>query len=242
MANNPLIGAWERVSDASEGILIYTGSHYAAVMASKERKRPAADQVSSVEALESLLTCQALAGTYSISGSTITHIRLANARENYSDRPAVFDYNIDGDTLTHTTVGGSASMNPGASLTYRRISDSGIDGPPVGAWELVDDIEQGVFVFTGTHYAVVRKHKERDLPKGAEYTPEEALTAIATCGAMSGTYTRSGTTLTMERTANLRPQATGVTAVVEAIIEGETMRLRTVSGVSANDQPWRRVS
>ena len=29
--------------------------------------------------------------------------------------------------MTHTTFRGSASMNPGASLTYRRISDSGID-------------------------------------------------------------------------------------------------------------------
>ena len=81
-------------------------------MASKERKQPVAYRVSSVEALESLLTCRTLAGTYSISESTITHISLANARENYSDRPAVFDYNIDGDTMTHTTVGSSASMSP----------------------------------------------------------------------------------------------------------------------------------
>ena len=29
--------------------------------------------------------------------------------------------------MTHTTFRGSASMNPGASLMYRRISDSGID-------------------------------------------------------------------------------------------------------------------
>ena len=29
MANNPLVGAWELVSDSGVGIAIYTGSHYA---------------------------------------------------------------------------------------------------------------------------------------------------------------------------------------------------------------------
>ena len=37
MANNPLVGAWERVSDSSVAVLIYTGSHYVAVMAPKDR-------------------------------------------------------------------------------------------------------------------------------------------------------------------------------------------------------------
>jgi len=30
MANNPLVSAWELVSDSDVGIRIYTGSHYAA--------------------------------------------------------------------------------------------------------------------------------------------------------------------------------------------------------------------
>ena len=144
MANNPLVGAWELVSDVSQGILIYTGSHYAAVLASKERKRLAVDQVSPSEALEALLTCQALAGTYSTSGSTITHIRLANSRPHLSGRPLVSDYNLDGDTMTHTVSSGSAIRNPGSTITYRRIPHSDSDSPLVGAWELVDDIEQGV--------------------------------------------------------------------------------------------------
>ena len=29
MMSNPLIGAWERVSDSDVGVLIYTDSHYA---------------------------------------------------------------------------------------------------------------------------------------------------------------------------------------------------------------------
>ena len=29
MANDPIVGAWELVSDSGVGIAIYTGSHYA---------------------------------------------------------------------------------------------------------------------------------------------------------------------------------------------------------------------
>jgi len=62
MANNPLVGAWERVSDSSVGVLIYTGSHYAAVMAPKDRQRSSGERATPDEALEALLSCPALAG------------------------------------------------------------------------------------------------------------------------------------------------------------------------------------
>lgn len=59
-------------------------------------------------------------------------------------------------------------------MTHRRVG-SGTASPLVGAWEMVDDTEQGMVIFTGSHYTIVRMHKERDLPKGEPYTPEEAL-------------------------------------------------------------------
>lgn len=52
-------------------------------------------------------------------------------------------------------------------------------------------------------------YKDRDLPKGEEYTPAEALTAHYTSGAQAGTYKASGTTLTLERTVHLRPERVG---------------------------------
>jgi len=107
---------------------------------------------------------------------------------------------------------------------------------------MVDDTEQGVLIFTGTHYAVVRMHKERDLPKGEQYTPEEALTALYTSGAQAGPYTVSGTTLTLERTVHLRPERVGENAVLEITVEGDTLVTRAVSGVSVSDVTWRRVS
>ena len=241
MANNPLVGAWDLVSDLRVGVAINTGSHYAVVMAPKDRQRSSGERATPDEALEAIRSCQALAGTYTVSGSRITHVRIANTRPELSGHTNVTDYTIDGDTLTHTVVSGGAAAS-GSSLTFRRAGSSGVGSPLVGAWELVNDTRQGVLIFTGTHYAVVQMQKERNLPKGDQYTPDEALEALYTCGALAGTYTVSGGTLTMERTANTRPESIGVTAVMEFTVEGDVMKAQGVSGGVAGEVTWRRVS
>ena len=241
MAADPIVGAWELVSDSRVAIAIFTGSHYAFVGAAKDRRPSAGDQATPDEALEALNSCPALSGTYTVSGSRITQIRVANTRPNLSGRPAVVDYTIDGDILTSTGVSGGAAA-PGAVDTWRRLPDSGAGSPLVGAWELVDDARQGVLIYTGAHYAVVQMQKERSLPKGDQYTPEEALEALYTCGVLAGTYTVSGSTLTMERTANTRPESIGVTAVMEFTVEGDVMKARGVSGGVAGEVTWRRIS
>ena len=241
MADDSIVGAWELVSDSRVAIAIFTDSHYAFVGAPKDRRRSAGNQATPDEALEALNACPALAGTYTVSGSRITQIRVANTRPNLSGRPAVVDYTIDGDTLTSTGVSGGAAA-PGAVNTWRRLPDCGAGSPLIGAWEMVDDTEQGVIIFTGTHHAVVRMHKERDLPKGEQYTPEEALTALYTSGSQAGPYTLSGTTLTLERTAHLRPERVGENAVLEVAVEGDTLKTRAVSGLSVSGVTWRKVS
>ena len=241
MANNPLVGAWDLVSDLRVGVAINTGSHYAVVMAPKDRQRSSGERATPDEALEAIRSCQALAGTYTVSGSRLTHVRIANTRPELSGHTNVTDYTIDGDTLTHTVVSGGAAAS-GSSLTFRRAGSSGVGSPLVGAWELVNDTRQGVLIFTGTHYAVVQMQKERNLPKGDQYTPEEALEALYTCGALAGTYTVSGGTLTMERTANTRPEGVGVTSVWEFSLEGDVKKGRVVSGGAPDEATWRRVS
>ena len=241
MANNPLVGAWERVSDSSVGVLIYTGSHYAAVMAPKDRQRSSGERATPDEALEAIRSCQALAGTYTASGSRITHVRVANTRPELSGLLNVTDYTIDGRTLTGTNVSGGRTT--GAVNTWRRLPDGGAGSPLVGAWELVQDIWQGVAIFTGTHYAIVVMQKERNLPSGDQYTPEEALDAISTCGTFAGTYTVSGNTVTAKRIANLRPTLVGVDAVWESLVEGDTMKFRGISGgLPTEEWTWRKVS
>ena len=71
--------------------------------------------------------------------------------------------------------------------------------------------------------------KPRNLPKSKEYTPEEALEAIITSGALAGTYTIAGNTVTMELIASSLPQAVGVAAVQEFTLEADTLNRRSVS-------------
>ena len=70
MANNPLVGAWELVSDSSDGILIYTGSHYSVVGAPKDRRRSSRERATPVEALEAMPSCQARSGAYCVDRNT----------------------------------------------------------------------------------------------------------------------------------------------------------------------------
>ena len=242
MANNPLVGAWELVSDSRVGIRIYTGSHYAMLGAPKDRTRSAGNQATPDEALEAFNSCFALAGTYTLSGSRVTHTRLANTRPNLSGQAMVVDHAIHGDTMTATAVSGSGSGTAGSSLTFRRVGSSGIGSPLVGTWEMVEDARQGVLIYTGTHYALLWMLKERKLPNGDQYTPEEALEALTTSGALAGTYTIAENTVTMERIASSRPEGVGVAAVQEFTVEGDTLNLRGVSGIRPGEMNWRRVS
>jgi len=242
MANNPLVGAWELVSDSDAGILIYTGSLCVLVGSPKNRRRSTGNQVTPDEAVEAIRSCPAMAGTYTVSGSRITHTRIANSRAEVSGRPLFVDYSIDGNTLTYTVVSGAGTAAAGSSTTFRRIGSNGVGGPLLGAWELVNDERQGVIILTETHCAVVQMYKNRSLPSGDQYTPEEALEAITTCGAFSATYSVSGNTVSAERIANLRPTAVGVTGVMEFAVEGDTLNLRGISGgLPTEEWTWRKV-
>ena len=85
--------------------------------------------------------------------------------------------------------------------------------------------------------------KERDLPSGDQYTPEEALEAISTSGSLAGTYSVSGTTVTGKRIANLRPTLVGVDAVWESSVDGDNMKFRGISGgLPTEEWIWRKVS
>jgi len=93
-------------------------------MAAKNRQRSSGERATPDEALEALLTCPALSGTYAVSGSTGTYTRVANTRVERSDQPIVGDHTIVGDTMTFNIRSGASSTNAGASLTWRRIPSS----------------------------------------------------------------------------------------------------------------------
>ena len=84
--------------------------------------------------------------------------------------------------------------------------------------------------------------KQRNLPKGEEFTPEEALEALTASGALAGTYTIAGNTVTMERITSSRPEGVGVAAVQEFTVEEDTLNRRGVSGSPLGETTWRRVN
>ena len=181
MADDPIVGALELVSDSSAGIFIYSGSHYSAVVEPKDRSRSSGERATPDEVLDAMLSCQALSRTYTVPGSRITHTRIANTHPASSKLPIVADSTIYGDTLTQTIVRGSAGVRRYSSSTmYRRVPNGGTETPLIGAWELVDDTRQRILILTETHYAVVQRQKERNLPKGDQYTPEVALEVLYT--------------------------------------------------------------
>ena len=55
MADDPIVGAWELVSDSRVGVSIYTDSHFSTVVAPKNRQRSSGERATPDEALEALL-------------------------------------------------------------------------------------------------------------------------------------------------------------------------------------------
>lgn len=79
-----------------------------------------------------------------------------------------------------------------------------MSSPLVGAWEAVSDTDQGISVFTETHFSMVVMPKNRQRSEGSEPTPEEAMAAYRGVRALAGTYTISGSRATFKRVANLK--------------------------------------
>ena len=81
-----------------------------------------------------------------------------------------------------------------------------------------------------------------DICKSPGCTPEDVVEALTTSGALAGTYTITGNTVTMERAASSRPEGVGVAAVREFTVEGDTLNLRGVSGLHSGEMNWHRAS
>ena len=116
--------------------------------------------------------------------------------------------------------------------------------PIVGAWEMVSDVDQGVVVFTDTHFSLVVMPKNRQRSTGGEPTPAEAMESYQTVRALAGTYTISGSTATLKRVANLRADTVGMDAVMEFSVQGDRMTLKAISGASratGQEMVWRKV-
>lgn len=118
-----------------------------------------------------------------------------------------------------------------------------MSSPLAGAWEYVSDTYQGFWVCTETHYSVVLTRKNRQRIAGRDLTPNEALEVYQSVNALSGTYTVSGSRMTLKKTASLRADVLDVDLVAEFTIDGDRMTVRSISGTSRpREDVWRKVS
>ena len=113
MANNPLVGAWELVSDSDAGSLIYTGSLCVLVGSPKNRRRSTGNQVTPDEAVEAIRSCTAMAGTYTVSAE-----RIANLRPTAVGVTGVMEFAVEGDTLNLRGISGGL---PTEEWTWRMV-------------------------------------------------------------------------------------------------------------------------
>ena len=112
-----------------------------------------------------------------------------------------------------------------------------MSSPLVGAWELVSDTRQGVMVCSETHVSATLASK--NLQRIEEPTSDEIIEAYRGVNAVAGTYTLSGSKLTVHRIANLRLPNIGQDHEAEVTIEGDRLTWRRTN--SGMEDVWRKV-
>ena len=115
-----------------------------------------------------------------------------------------------------------------------------MSSPLVGAWELISDTEEGIAVFTDTHYSFIFQNKNRK-PYPEDSSDDAAeLEAYRTHQSQGGTYKHSGTSLTLGREFCRHPGRSGRLFDVEIALQGDTFTFGSRRGGSR--RTWRKVS
>ena len=106
--SSPLVGTWEPVSeDPREGFWIFTETHYSVVFAPKDRPDIEGRDPTSDEIAKTYRSVDALAGPYTVSGSTFTLHRTAQLRLGLVGLDVEAEFTIEGDLLTLRSTSGT---------------------------------------------------------------------------------------------------------------------------------------
>ena len=102
--------------------------------------------------------------------------------------------------------------------------------PLIGAWETTSEPYQGLMIYTEKHYCHGIMSKNRK-PFADEANPTDAEEAEAyrTITAGSGTYSISGSTLTINEEMNRNPSGVGRPARFEFEIDGDMGTMTRIS-------------
>ena len=114
--------------------------------------------------------------------------------------------------------------------------------PLIGAWDLVSDTEEGVAVFSDTHYSFIFQNKNRK-PYPEDSSDDAAeLDAYRSHQSQGGTYEVSGSSLALGRDYCRHPGRSGHTLDAKVTFEGDTFTFRGADSPASHGRTWRRVS
>lgn len=96
-----LAGAWEYLSERRNGLLLQSDGHYTLIETNKDRPRPDASstQLSDAQVAQLYAGLSVQAGTYTVSGSTMTRVPLVALNPDLQGREFPVDFKLEGDTL-----------------------------------------------------------------------------------------------------------------------------------------------
>ena len=104
---SPLVGAWEAAWDTHQGLVIFTETHVVELIMAKNRELfQHENEPTEAEEAAAFRTLNGSAGTYSISGSTITADREITRIPNQTGKRVQYEFSIEGDMLTTKTPNG----------------------------------------------------------------------------------------------------------------------------------------
>ncbi len=96
-----LAGAWEYLSERRNGLLLQTDTHYTLIETNKDRPRPGtpSTQLSDAEVAQLYAGLSVQAGTYTISGSTMTRVPAVALNPDLQGRDFPVEFKLEADIL-----------------------------------------------------------------------------------------------------------------------------------------------
>ncbi len=114
--------------------------------------------------------------------------------------------------------------------------------PIAGAWELISDSEEGIAVFTDTHYSFIFQDKSRKTYPEDGSDDAAELEAHRTHHSQGGTYKVSGSSLAFGREFCRHPGRSGRTLDAEITFQDDTFTFGRAGEPTSRGRTWRRVS
>ncbi len=115
--SSPIEGAWELESDSDEGIFVCTETHYSFFTFPKGRLG-LHDEPTPEEVRDSYKNVNALAGTYTVSGSKVTFHRSTSLNADMTDLDLEVEFTIEDGKLTTRVIRGAKE---GTETVWRKI-------------------------------------------------------------------------------------------------------------------------